>query len=115
MYRVTESYELSGVDFKPVTGTRYLTFVERGGKWLLSSDSDGAAAGLTPDTELDQGVQIWDQGPVSVVHGSRSLVIGLGGEQRLRPFADLADTPRRRRRRCGARPGGRARSWSSCR
>ena len=91
LYRVTESYELSGVDFKPVTGTRYLTFVERGGKWLLSSDSDGAAAGLTPDTELDQGIQIWDQGPVSVVHGSRSLVIGLGGEQRLRPFADLAD------------------------
>lgn len=85
LYQVTESYELSGVDYQPVTDTRYLTFVERGGKWLLSSGSDGAAAGLRAEN------QIWDQGPVSVVHGSRSLVIGLGGEQRLKPFADLAD------------------------
>lgn len=85
LYRVGESYELSGVDYKPVTDTRYLTFVERGGKWLVSSGSDGAAAGLHADT------QIWDQGPVSVVNGSRSIVIGLGGEQRLKSFADLAD------------------------
>jgi hypothetical protein len=85
LYRVTESYEVSGVDYKPVTDTRYLTFVERGNKWLLSSGSDGAAAGLHSDT------QIWDQGAVSVVHGSRSLIMGLGGEQRLKPFADLAD------------------------
>ncbi len=85
LYQVTESYELSGVDYKPVTDTRYLTFVERGGKWLLDSGSDGAAAGLHPDT------QIWDQGAVSVVQGSRSLVIGLGGQARLKPFADLAD------------------------
>ncbi|GAA1974418.1 hypothetical protein GCM10009838_38030 [Catenulispora subtropica] len=85
VYQVTETYELSGVDFQPVTVTRYLTFVQHGGKWLLSSDRDGAKAGLRADT------QIWDQGPVSVVRGSRSLVIGLGGEQRLKPFADLAD------------------------
>ncbi len=85
LYQVTESYEVSGVDYKPVTDTRYLTFVERGDRWLLSSGSDGAAAGLHSDT------QIWDQGAVSVVHGSRSLVLGLGGEQRLKPFADLAD------------------------
>lgn len=98
LYQVTESYELSGVDYKPVTDTRYLTFVEQGGKWLLSSDPDGAASGPHADTGfdqggqiLDQGIQIWDQGAVSVVHGSRSLVIGLGGEQRLKPFADLAD------------------------
>jgi hypothetical protein len=85
LYQVTESYELAGVDFKPVTDTRYLTFVERGGQWLLSSNTDGAEAGLHAET------QIWDDGPVSVVHGSRSLVVGLGGEQRLTPFADLAD------------------------
>ena len=85
LYQVTESYELSGVDYQPVTDTRYLTFVERGGKWLLSSGSDGAAADLHSD------VQIWDQGAVSVEHGSRSVVVGLGGEQRLKPFADLAD------------------------
>jgi len=85
LYQVTESYELSGADYKQATDTRYLTFAERGGKWLVSSGSDGAAAGLHSDT------QIWDQGPVSVVHGSRSIVIGLGGEQRLKPFADLAD------------------------
>jgi hypothetical protein len=85
LYRVTESYELSGVDYQPVTDTRYLTFARHGGQWLLASDSDGAKAGLHADS------QIWDQGPVSVVHGSRSLVVGLGGEQRLKPFADLAD------------------------
>ncbi|MEY9907662.1 hypothetical protein ABIA35_003892 [Catenulispora sp. MAP12-49] len=85
LYQVTESYELSGVDYRPVTDTRYLTFVERGGKWLISSGGDGSAAGLHPDT------QIWDQGPVSVVQGSRSLIIGLGGQERLKPFADLAD------------------------
>lgn len=85
LYQVTESYELSGVDYKPVTDTRYLTFVERAGKWLVSSTADGAASGLHADA------QVWDQGAVSVVHGSRSLVIGLGGEQRLKPFADLAD------------------------
>jgi len=85
LYQVTESYELSGVDYQPVSVTRYLTFVERGGSWLLGSDRDGAAAGLHADT------QIWDQGPVAVVRGARSLVIGLGGEQRLKPFADLAD------------------------
>ncbi|GAA2045970.1 hypothetical protein GCM10009839_57750 [Catenulispora yoronensis] len=85
VYQVTETYQLSGVDYQPVTVTRYLTFVQKGGKWLLSSDADGAAAGLHADTE------IWDQGPVSVVRGARSLVIGMGGDQRLKPFADLAD------------------------
>jgi hypothetical protein len=73
------------VDYKPVTGTRYLTFADRDGHWLLSSATDGGAANLHSDT------QIWDEGAVSVVHGSRSLVVGLGGEQRLKPYADLAD------------------------
>ncbi|OLE23339.1 MAG: hypothetical protein AUG49_16300, partial [Catenulispora sp. 13_1_20CM_3_70_7] len=85
LYQVTESYQLSGVDYQPVAVTRFLTFVEQGGSWLVSSDRDGAAAGVRADT------QIWDQGPVSVVRGARSLVVGLGGEQRLKPFADLAD------------------------
>ena len=50
LYQVTETYELSGVDYKPVTVTRYLTFVQRGGKWLLASGRDGAppACGPTP-------------------------------------------------------------------
>jgi hypothetical protein len=91
LYQVTESYELSGVDYKPVTDTRYLTFAERGGQWLVSSGGDGATAGLRSGTGFAQGTQIWDQGPVSVVQGSRSLIIGLGGQERLKPFADLAD------------------------
>lgn len=85
VYQVTETYELSGVDYQPVSVTRYLTFVQHGSKWLLSSDRDGDGVGLHADS------QIWDQGPVSVVRGARSVVIGLGGEQRLKPFADLAD------------------------
>jgi hypothetical protein len=85
LYQVDQSYEISGVDPQPVASTEYLSFVPQGSDWVVSSDSDGAAVGLRSD------VQIWDQGPISVVHGSRSLVIGLGGEARLKPYADLAD------------------------
>jgi hypothetical protein len=85
VFKVQQSYELSGIDEQPVSSTEYYSFEQHGSAWLLSGDSGGAAAGLHSD------VQIWDQGPVSVVHGSRSLVLGLGGEQRLRTFADLAD------------------------
>ena len=85
LYQVRESYQLTGADPQPVQSTLYLSFVRQGSGWLLSSDSAGASVGKLSD------VQLWDQGPVSVVHGSRSLVIGLGGEARLKPYADLAD------------------------
>jgi hypothetical protein len=85
LYQVRLSYQISGADPQPVEATQYLSFVQQGGDWVVSSDTGGDAAGKHTD------VQIWDQGAVSVVHGSRSLVIGLGGEERLKPFADLAD------------------------
>ena len=80
-----QSYELAGIDQQPVSSTEYYSFEQHGTAWLLTGDTAGDASGLHSD------VQIWDQGPVSVVHGSRSLVLGLGGEQRLKTFADLAD------------------------
>ena len=85
MYQIHQSYEVSGVDPLPVNSTEYLSFVPQGSAWLVSSDSDGTTFGQRSD------VQIWDQGPVSVVHGARSLVIGLGGDERLKSYADLAD------------------------
>lgn len=62
---VTYTYELSGFDTTPVTATEVDTFVQRGNRWLLASDSD---FGAPPP-------QVWQQGPLHVVRGARSLVI----------------------------------------
>jgi hypothetical protein len=84
--RVQLAYQVTGVDPEPVKATEYLSFRYAGGSWLVADDHEGAAQGLRAD------VQLWDLGgPVTVVRGSRSLVMGLGGAQRLQPYADLAD------------------------
>lgn len=62
---VTFSYEVAGFDDRPVTATEVDTFVDRGGRWLLASDSD-----FGPPTP-----EIWRYGPVQVVRGARSLVV----------------------------------------
>ncbi|MHA6759324.1 hypothetical protein [Streptacidiphilus sp. PAMC 29251] len=79
-------YRLSGFDSDPVTATQYLTFTRQdgagaGGDWLLSSDSDHPGG----------AVQLWDLGPVSVVHGRSCLVLGLRGQDTLQSIADEAD------------------------
>lgn len=81
--RVELSYRLSGFDSEPVTATQYLTFTrsDGGGGWLLSSDSDHPGG----------DVQLWDLGPVTVVRGRSSLVLGLRGESTLQQLADEAD------------------------
>lgn len=62
---VTVSYEIAGYDTAPVTATEVDTYVERGGRWLLASDSD-----VTPPTP-----EIWRDGPLVVVERARSLVV----------------------------------------
>lgn len=62
--RVTLAYRLVD-DTRDVEREQHLTLVRRGGGWLLAADTDGA-------TQRD----LWDLGPVRVVRGARSVVIG---------------------------------------
>ncbi|WP_198602853.1 hypothetical protein [Streptomyces noursei] len=79
-------YRLKGFDTAPVTSFQYLTLTERDGRWLVSSDSDGAADGKGGTRQL------WDQGPVRLVRGRHSLVLGGAGDQaRLRDLAKRVD------------------------
>lgn len=78
-------YRLAGYDTEPVVSTAYLTLDRRGGRWYVGGDDDGAAGGHRT------AVQLWDQGPVRVVRGAHSLVLGLGAEKTLRGYADDAD------------------------
>ncbi|MFF7727884.1 hypothetical protein [Streptomyces sp. NPDC008001] len=74
-------YRLAGYDSVPVTTRSRLTLVERGGRWYVAGE----------DTR-QSGRQLWQQGPVTVVRGERSLVLGAGQDRaRLRALADLAD------------------------
>lgn len=62
---VTLTYEIAGYDTAPVTATEVDTYVRRGGRWLLASDSD-----VTPPTP-----EIWRDGPLVVVRGEHCLVV----------------------------------------
>jgi len=81
----TAQYRLTRYDPIDATSVSYLTLVRRAQGWFVADDSDGEAAGKHSTTD------IWETGPISVVNGSHSLVIGAGGEERLRPFARAAD------------------------
>ncbi|WP_411138912.1 hypothetical protein [Streptomyces sp. C10] len=80
--KVRLRYRLKGFDSAPVHAVQYLTLTERDGRWLISSDTDGAEAGRSGTRQL------WDQGPVQLVRGKYSLVLG-GTAQRAR-LKDLA-------------------------
>ncbi|MEU9334635.1 hypothetical protein AB0D49_15945 [Streptomyces sp. NPDC048290] len=78
------SYRVQGYDRAPVTTARSLT---------LTRAADGTWR-LTADRPADQAAQqLWDQGPVRAVQGTRSLVLGVAGapEGSLRDYAALAD------------------------
>ncbi|MEW2633489.1 hypothetical protein AB0903_17975 [Streptomyces sp. NPDC048389] len=75
-------YRIAGYDAAPVTASRTLELAERDGRWFVTADR--ASAG-TPQ-------QLWQQGDVDVVRGSRSIVLGVGqDEQRLRELVAVAD------------------------
>ncbi|WP_374359888.1 hypothetical protein [Streptomyces sp. NP-1717] len=75
-------YRLDGYDTAPVTASRTLELTERDGRWYVTADRPG-----------DKGVQqLWQQGAVEVVHGRRSLILGVGQDNaRLREIAAAAD------------------------
>lgn len=82
---------LEGIDTDPAESTQALTFVQRGGHWFVAADDDFVARGAVTAREL------WDGGPVSVVRGVRSLVLGHPGSlpQLRRVAADVdAAVPR---------------------
>ncbi|NEA74643.1 hypothetical protein [Streptomyces sp. SID13588] len=76
--RVQVGYRLTGYDTSAVTSDADLTFVRRGGRWYVAGDRHDAQ-------------QLWDQGPVRVVRGAHSLVLGTDGPAALRTYADAAD------------------------
>ena len=67
--RVRLTYRLEGTATE-TDREQYLTVAPRGGRWLLAGDSDVSSSGF--DTQLD----VWDLGPVRVVRGERSVVLG---------------------------------------
>ncbi|WP_031069754.1 hypothetical protein [Streptomyces sp. NRRL S-118] len=80
--RAELGYRVAGYDSGPVTGERTLELTERDGRWHVTSDRPAPGA---PQ-------QLWDQGDVDVVRGSRSLVLGAGQDPaRLRAVAAAAD------------------------
>jgi len=84
--RVTLRYRLTGYDTSATAADQYLTFVRRGTRWLVADDADFDEDGRR--TARD----IWDFGPVSVVRGVRSLVLGHPGQHSfLRDVARHAD------------------------
>ncbi|AXG77417.1 hypothetical protein [Streptomyces paludis] len=75
-------YRITGYDTAPVATPRALTLAEHDGRWYVSADRPGAGG-----TE-----QLWQQGRVRAVRGARSLVLGVGQDERtLRRIADTAD------------------------
>jgi hypothetical protein len=82
--RVRLDYRLAGSDSQ-VEREQYFTVVPRGGHWLLAGNDDATASGLK--TEPD----IWDLGPVRVVHGQSSLILGNAPEKDLQRLATEAD------------------------
>jgi hypothetical protein len=84
--RITLRYRLRGFDATDTVDTQYLTFARPAAGGRTSIVGDGAARGLADDPE------IWADGPLSVVRGRHSLVIGAGGRRpRLRRIAALLD------------------------
>ncbi|UQT59021.1 hypothetical protein M4V62_30410 [Streptomyces durmitorensis] len=78
-------YRIKGYDSEPLTTSRTLTLQERDGGWYVAAER--------PAKKATQ--QLWDQGPVTSVRGTHSLVLGVGRSERdrttLRGYADLAD------------------------
>ncbi|MEU9100881.1 hypothetical protein [Streptomyces sp. NPDC048361] len=66
--KVELGYRIRGYDTAPVTTARTLTLHQRGTNWYV-----------TGDRPAEGGAQLlWQQGPVTVVRGTHSLILGVG-------------------------------------
>jgi hypothetical protein len=84
--RVTLRYTFSGSD-TPVESEQFLTVVPRAGTWMLAGDRDNVSGALSGEL----GQDVWELGPVNVVRGRSSLVIGSGTTSELDAYARQAD------------------------
>lgn len=78
--QVDLGYRFGAADRADVHSTQYLTVVQHDGAWLIAGDSDGHTA-----------TEIWDLGPLTVLTGKSSVVIGLGPRSTLEPYVTQAD------------------------
>ncbi|MFK4102864.1 hypothetical protein ACI2L1_22805 [Streptomyces sp. NPDC019531] len=76
-------YQVQGYDSAPVTVARTLALsLDASDHWYVASEK--------PAEKAPQ--QLWDQGQVTVVRGTHSMVLGVGHSvEKLHSFADLAD------------------------
>jgi hypothetical protein len=81
-------YALEGYDDAPTAKEQYLTFVRRGARWYLASDTDFESAGRRT------ALGLWDFGPVVALRTPRVLVLGHPTSvtlmRRIRDAADAA-------------------------
>lgn len=78
--RVVLAYRLADADQADVRREEYLTLTQREGRWLVADNADGGTT-----TEL------WDLGPVQVVRGDRSLVLGTADVETLEQYVSEVD------------------------
>ena len=83
LVRTVLRYRLAGYDRSDVLREQWLTVVPGPGGWRVAAD-DTVASYTSPR-------DLWDLGPVSVVQGRASLVVGRGGPGGLQRYADEAD------------------------
>jgi hypothetical protein len=79
-------YRIAGFDSASTSSDVWFTFVQRGGRWLIGSDTDGASLNYAT------GRDIWDFGPVLVARGHTVLALGHpGGHASLSSLVSEAD------------------------
>jgi hypothetical protein len=85
LVRVLQQHRFADLDPFDLTTELFLTVVRRDDSWRIASDTDGEALGAR------SGRDLWDFGPVTVVRGDSSVVLGLGDEEVLARHAREAD------------------------
>lgn len=85
LIRVLQQHRFADLDPSDLTTELFLTVVRRDGAWRIAGDSDAEALGVR------SGRDLWDFGPVTVVRGESSVVLGLGDEELLERHAREAD------------------------
>jgi hypothetical protein len=83
--KVTARYRIDGYDHTAARLDLYYTFRQHHNRWYIAADTDGDRAGYLTQRQL------WDFGPVTVVRGERSIVLGLGSKASLERHASEAD------------------------
>ena len=76
-------YQLAGFDPEPTATAQFLTFVRRDDGWVLADDDDFPGV---PNLQTER--ELWDFGPVEVVRGTSTLVLGRRGRKAM--LTDIA-------------------------